>query len=217
MSSEFARSFAEQVMPSELNDYKAYLHNQYWALDQCAALLAGLNPDCYTHGRSIHLPEKEFKKRSKRATQLFHQLLEDIEKQNWRKKDLLPAGEAVYVSAWKCIKWVAQERIFFHSLFFEHLPLHLKELYFEFQPINVALRTASRYSRAHQEAYYLDHVRRITEWSPQKLPPTVIYNDAHMQDIQRYIRELGGNYKKRTILGWISKEENRPRGRPKKA
>ena len=81
MSSEFAKRFAEVVVPSELNDYKAYLHNSYWALDQFAALINGLNPDCYKHGRSIDLPEKEFKKRFKQATRLFHRLLDDIEQQ----------------------------------------------------------------------------------------------------------------------------------------
>jgi hypothetical protein len=39
----------------------------------------------------------------------------------------------------------------------------------------------------------------------------------HMQNIQRYIRELGGKYKKRTIVeSWLSKIVDRPRGRPKK-
>lgn len=217
MSSEFAKRFAEEVTPSEHNDYKAYFHNNYWALDHYAALLAGLNPDCYKYGKSVDLPDKEFKKRSKQATRLFFQLLEDIEKQNWRKKDLLPADNGVYVSSWRCIKWAAQQQILFHPLFFKHLPLHLKELYFEFQPMNDALRTSSRHTRAWHEAYYLDHVRRITEWSPRKLPPSEIYNHSHMQDIQRYIRELGGHYKKRTILGWIAKQDDRSRGRPKKA
>lgn len=217
MSSESAKRFVEAVIPSELNNFKAYLHKHLWTLDQFASLMAGLNPDCYRSGRSIDLPEKEYRKRSNQATRFLQYLLEDIEKQNWHKKDLLTVEEMIYVSAWRCIKWAARQQISIHILFFEHLPLYLKELYFEFQPINDALRNASRYSRAYHEAYYLDHVRRITEWSPKKLSPTEIYKHHHMQNIQRYIRELQGNYKRRTILGWISKQEDRPRGRPKKA
>lgn len=105
-----------------------------------------------------------------------------------------------------------------HNLFFEHLPLTLKELYFEFQPINSALRTAPRYSRAYHEAYYLDHARRHIDGIRPKPSPTEIYNDPHMQNVQRYIRELGGNYKKRTIVeSWLPKIQKHPRGRPKKA
>jgi hypothetical protein len=215
---EFAKRFAQAVMPSEFNDYKAYLHNHLWSLDQCAALMAGLNPGCYKKGKSVELLEKEHNKRAQVATRFFHQLLDDIEKGNWRKHDLISIGDSIYVSAWKCIKWIAQQQILTDKLFFEYLPLPLKELYFEFQPINTALRTASRRSRAYHEAYYLDHAQKLKDWSGRKkLSPTEIYNNPHMQNVQRYIRELGGNYKQRTFVeSWLQKLEERSRGRPKK-
>lgn len=77
---EFAKRFAEAVMPSEFNDYKAFLNEHFWSLDQSAALMAGLNPDCYKNGKSIELSEKEYKKRAKHATRFFQQLLDDIDK-----------------------------------------------------------------------------------------------------------------------------------------
>ena len=214
---EFVKRFAEAVTPSEFNDYIAYLHNHFWSLDQCAALMAGLNPDCYKRGKSVELPEKEHKKRARVATRFFHQLLDDIDKGNWRKHDLIGRDDSIYVSAWKCIKWITQQQLLTDKLFFEHLPLAMKELYFEFLPINSALRTASRHSRAYHEAYYLDHAQRFIDWKERNLSPTEIYKDPHMQNIQRYIRELGGNYKKRTILeSWLPKIQKRSRGRPKK-
>jgi hypothetical protein len=214
----FVKRFAEAVRPSEFNDYKAFLNNHFWSLDQSAALMAGLNPDCYKNGKSIDLSEKEYKKRAKHATQLFRQLLDDIEKGNWRRHDLIPGDDAVYVSALQCIKWIAEHSIKFHQIFFDHLPLILKELFFEFIPVNSALRTASRHSRAYHEAYYLDHAQKLIDWSSRNPSPMDIYKDSHMQDVQRYIRELGGNYKKRTIVElWLPKLQKRSRGRPKKA
>lgn len=214
---EFAKRFAQAVIPSEFNDYKAYLHNHFWSLDQCAALIAGLNPDCYKNGQSFELSQKEYKKRAKHATHLFQRLLDDIDKGKWRKHDLLPIDDAVCISAWRCIKWIAQRQLVTHKLFFEHLPLTLKELYFEFQSINSALRIAPRHSRAYHEAYYLDHARRLIDWNRPRLSPTEIYNDPHMQNVQRYIRELGGKYKKRTIVeSWLPKIQKQTRGRPRK-
>jgi hypothetical protein len=68
---EFEKRIAEAVMPSEFNDYKAYLHNHFWSLDQCAALMAGLNPDCYKKGKPVELPEKEHNKRAQVATRFL--------------------------------------------------------------------------------------------------------------------------------------------------
>ncbi len=215
---EFARRFAEEVMPSEFHDFKAYLHEHFWSLDQCAALMAGLNPDCYKRGYSVELPEKEHNKRAGLATHFFNLLLDDIDKGNWRKHDLISKDDSIYASAWKCVRWIAQQQIVIHNLFFEYLPLTLKELYFEFQPINSALRTAPLHSRDRHEAYYLNHAQKLIDWSGRKLSPTKIYNDPHMQNVQRYIRELGGNYKKRTIVeSWLPKLQKRSRGRPGKA
>src|SRR5579862_7812731 len=102
-SEKIARTFAEAFIPSEYNSFRSYLNNPYWALDHCAALMAGLNPDCYKNGKSVELGVKEHNKRARAATHFFHQLLDDINQGNWRKHDLIAANDAIYVCAWKCI------------------------------------------------------------------------------------------------------------------
>lgn len=215
---EFAQRFSRAVMPSEENSFRSCLRKDYWSVDQFASLLAGLDPETYKRGKAQELPEKEYKKRAAGATHYFHLLLEDIEKKNWRRAHLIPVGDAICASSWRWIKWLAQQPIIPNPLFFEYLPLHLKELYFEFQPTESALRTALRHSRVYHEAFYLDHARRLLDWEVGDSTPSQIYKHPHMQNVERYIREMGGSYTRRTIVeSWLRKLKTRSRGRPKKS
>jgi hypothetical protein len=90
------------------------------------------------------------------------------------------------------------------------------ELFFEFMPTNLALRTASKHSRDYHEALYLQHAEKLRE-EVSGISPSEIYRHPRMENIERYIRQLGGNYKKRTILeSWLPKIIDSSIGRPKK-
>ena len=50
---DLSRRFAQAVMPSEENSFKAYFHRELWTPDQGAALVAGLDPETYRRGHGI--------------------------------------------------------------------------------------------------------------------------------------------------------------------
>jgi hypothetical protein len=90
------------------------------------------------------------------------------------------------------------------------------ELYFEFEPTRTALRVASKRSRAYHMAYYLKHAEELLKEQPD-LTPIQIYRHPRMENVERHIRELGGRYKKRTIVeSWLPKVIDLKRGRPPK-
>jgi hypothetical protein len=62
---EFAKRFAQAVMPSEENNFKGYFTKELWPLDHCASLVAGLDPETYRNAKrslirasACHNPEK---------------------------------------------------------------------------------------------------------------------------------------------------------------
>jgi hypothetical protein len=214
---DFARRFTQAVMPSEENSFKSYFHRELWTPDQGAALVAGLDPETYRKGHAIEFEPKEYAKRDAHATKVLTHFLDDAEKGIWRKKDFKIAENEIYVSTWKFIKWLSERDIKMHERFFNQLLLTQMELYFEFTPTNIALRTASRRSRAYHEAYYLKKAEQLMETLREVLSPTEVYDHPHMQDVLRYIRELGGHYTKRTIVtSWLPKLIDSPIGRPQK-
>lgn len=214
LAEAFAKAFQP---PPEEELYKAAINKTLWSIDEAAALIAGLTRENYKNGSkgSMTVSEEEFRKREDYATTIFSQMLDDLEKKKTLVK-FIPIEDRIYFSPWRYIKWVAENEVKMHKRFFNELPLSLMELYFEFQPINIALRTASKHSRGYHEALYLKHAEEILETSPD-LSPSEIYRHPHMQNVGRYIRELGGKYKKRTILeSWLPKIINSFIGRPKK-
>lgn len=122
-----------------------------------------------------------------------------------------------YMSSWKFIKWVVTHEIPIKERFFDALPLYLMEIYFEFSSVNSTLRTKPTHSRAYHEAFYLKNAQQVVNTSLRRLTRKEIYSHPRMQNVLREIRNLGGNYAKRTITNaWLSKLEECKRGRPKK-
>ncbi len=214
LSESFLRAMAP---PLEADIYQSHMKQALWSIDEFSALMAGLTPENYKKGTkgSTLITDEIFVKREAFATQIFSQFLDYMGK-NHVLEDFTTTDENMYMSSWKFIKWIALHNIPLKNRFFNSLPFTLMELFIEFQPINVDLRTAPLRSLAYHKALYLQHAQKLLKENPD-LKPMQIYKDPRMQNIQRYIRELGGNYKKRTFLdSWLPEIIVSPIGRPKK-
>jgi hypothetical protein len=182
-----AKRFVDAFVLSEENSFKSYFSRELWSPDQGAALVAGLDPETYRNGQALELDPKEYAKRSTHATAVLNRFLKDQEKGLWKKKDFKITENEIYISAWKFIKWISEKDIVMHKLFFNQLSLTQMELYFEFDPVETALRVASKHSREYHKAYYLKHAEELIQELRKSLSPTAIYEHPHMQNIQRYI------------------------------
>lgn len=214
------RTFAEKILgvpPSEEIIYHSAMQQKLWTIDEFAALMGGLTPENYKAGNkgTSNITDELFAKRETDATKIFSRFLEDMEKAEM-SRDFILTDKNMYMSSWRFIKWVAINDIPMKKRFFNALPFELKELYFEFQPISVALRTQSPHSRAYHEALYLEHAQKLLDKLPL-LTPKEIYKHPYMENIRQTIRNLGGTYTSRTIRElWLPKLIKNSRGRPKK-
>jgi hypothetical protein len=208
--------FARALIPSEENSFKSNMQKEFWNPSEFSALAAGLDPKTYKAGRAIELSDNEFVKRAKKANWIHRKLIDDIEKELWRwQQFLVISGGHMYASRWMYLKWAAETGIILSDLFFNALPPSLMQLYFEFGSINTALRTENMSSQRYHKAYYLKQAECLIK-QEGKIPPTKIYEHSYMQNVQRYIRELGGNYSKRTITeNWLTEICDCTIGRPK--
>lgn len=207
---------AMQPLPED-HFYKEALMQSMWSIDQFAALMAGLTPENYERGEKGNtlISEKVYAKREAYATKVFRQFLDQF-KSSKAPRGWVTSDNRIWMSSWRYIKWVVENDIPMNQRFFNELPLSLMELYFEFQPTHIALRVASKHSRAYHMAYYLKHAEKLLKEQPD-LTPIQIYRDPRMEHIERYIRELGGRCKKRTITeSWLPKLIDLKRGRPRK-
>lgn len=203
--------------PLEEEIYLAAIRQALWSIDQFAALMGGLTPENYKNGTkgSTQITDDQFIKREAYATKVFSQFLDYMEETS-AVRDFVISDEHMFMSSWKFIKWIAENNIPMKKRFYTTLPLALKELYIEFQPISTALRTQPHYSRAYHEALYLQHAEELLEEFPS-LTPKEIYQNPRMENVLRSLRSKNGHYKKRTILeSWLPKLMKRERGRPKK-
>lgn len=211
----------KNLNPDFEKEYKDHIIKELWSTDEFSALTQRLLPWRYkeivNENFDLEQLSNNERKQALAAMQLNNKLLfnirnEKIENVHYIEKETL-------ISAWKCIKWLAENQSPIKKMFYKSLPLSLMELYFEFQPMNAALRNKNIYSRDYHEAYYLKHAEELIKKNRNPMTPAEIYNHPYMKDnIQHYIREKGGYYKKRTILqSWIPKlYQKRKKGRPKK-
>lgn len=213
-----AERFVKAMQPlPEDHFYKEALMQSMWSIDQFAALIAGLTPENYKRGErgDTQISGKVYAKREAYATKVFRQFLDQF-KNGTAPRGWAASDNRIWMSSWRYIKWVSENDIPMNQRFFNELPLSLMELYFEFQPIHIALRVASKRSRAYHIAFYLKHAEELLKELPG-LTPTQVYRHPRMENIERHIRELGGRYKKRTIIeSWLPKIIDLKRGRPPK-
>lgn len=211
-------AFAKAMQgPTDDEVYETAMQATLWSIDEASALIAGLTPENYKNGTkgSMNCSDEVFRKRESYATSLFSRILDDLEKTTI--KDFIASEDRLLWSPWRYIKWIAENGLNPNERFFGSLSLSLMELYYEFQPVNATLRTASKRSRAYHQALYIQHAQKLLDEFPG-LIPSQIYKHKRMENIQRYIRELGGKYTKRTILeSWLPKLIKLTRGRPKKS
>ena len=210
--------FVKAMEPlTEDHFYKESLMQSMWSIDQFAALIAGLTLENYKRGErgDTQISEKVYAKREAYATKVFRQFL-DLFKSGKAPRGWAAGDNRIWMSSWRYIKWIVENDIPMNQRFFNELPLSLMELYFEFEPTNTALRVASKYSRIYHMAYYLKHAEALLKEQPD-LTPTQIYRNTRMEHVERHIRDLGGCYKKRTIIeSWLPKIIDLKRGRPPK-
>jgi hypothetical protein len=214
-----AEQLSEMLNPSEETLYNRPFEKEIWSLDDFCALMGGLSPEKYKqiqeNSNDVTLTHQNLKQAldaNKICTRFFKQYDELRASDNIRMVD-----SEIYMSPWRFIKWVAANGIQIKHKFLNALPIYLVELYLEFMPTNSALRTKSKYSLAYHKALYLKNAQKLIASAPGRLTREFIYSDPGMQSVLRQIRQLGGNYTKRTIKdSWLAKLENLKKGRPKK-
>ena len=200
---------------SEDELYKNYFSKDFWTIKQFSALAVNISPE--KHKKLIESKKKlsacDVSKILK-ALELENKLLDQIVTQ--KIKNFHSSGKDIIIPTWYFIKWVAENKIPITYNFFKSLPFDLMQLYIEFQPINIMLRTKPNFSRDYHEAYYLKHAKELTYNNP--MTNEQIFQNPKMQNVMRYIRDLGGSYKKSTIIkSWLPKlDPKRQKGRPKK-
>lgn len=196
--------------------YKSYFNQNFWTLDQFSALISGLSPE------KLDKLMKSKRKVPVKAKDKFFKAL-DIQKKflkNVQDKKITYfqyIEKDIVMSSWKFIKWAAENNIPIIVKFFKCLPLYLMELLIEFQPMNTALRLMQVHRQEYHRALYLKHAEELTLNNP--MTNEQIFQHPKMQNVMRYIRDIGKNYRKSTVIkSWLPKLfPNRAKGRPKKA
>ena len=170
--------------PTEEKQYESWMNQSLWSIDEFCALMGGLTPENYKNGTKglTKITDEEFTKRENFVTKLFTQFLDDMD-QNYIIDDFSVDDENMFMSSWKFIKWTAEKEMVLKKRFFKALPLFLMELYLEFQPINVTLRTASHHTKAYHRALYLTHAKKLLKNTPT-LHPSEIYKHPRMETVQ---------------------------------
>lgn len=129
-------------------------------------------------------------------------------------------GDNLGMSAWKYIKWVAENELPITKGFFQRLPFDLMEIYLYFHPSNSPLSAKPRDCREFHKALYLKHVDELQKLFSKRLSNTEIWENPQMLNLLRSFKKRDGslaNYKKRTVTeSWLRNSEKRPIGRPKK-
>lgn len=210
----------KNLNPDFEKEFNNYLIKEFWSIDELSALSYRMLPHRYKEIVNNKFYDKHLSKNDRNkiaaAKRLKTRLLYDINSNN-SKYVYLGKEEEENITSWKCIKWLAENQIPIDNLFFKALSFTLMELYFEFQPMNTALRNKRKDSRGYHEALYLKHAEELMKKENRQMSPTELYKHPHMKNVQRSIRDLKGYYKESTILkSWLPKLfPKRQKGRPK--
>lgn len=217
MTGELAQLFVRAMNPTEEDHYKRCMQLPFWTMDDFAALANGLLPENYRNGSkgNAKMTDASFRRRSLGAVNMKLKFLDYLEQYSTQPRHCIFVDQTFGMSSWRYIKWLAEGQLAVHQRFLDKLPLQLMELFREFLPINAALRIANRHSSAYHKAHYLTRAGELLQSQPY-LIPSQLYAHPQMQGVQRYIRELGGTWEKRTYLGWLKELIELPRGRPRK-
>lgn len=200
---------------SEDELYKSYFNKNFWTLDQFLALIVGLTPEKFNALIKFNKTfNEEEENKIYEALDIKEKFISDVEYKKIKYIQFIE--ETIEISPWKYIKWAAENEIPIIYKFFKCLPLYLMELLIEFQPMNTDLRLMPMHRREYHRALYLQHAEELIENIP--MTNEQIFQNEKMQNVLRYIRELGGNYKKSTIIkSWLPQlHPTRKKGRPKK-
>jgi hypothetical protein len=201
----------------------ALCNKKTWTTHEFACLMVGIHPQeekKLLEGTSSQITKEQFKK-VKSVGKIMRRLT------SYTKGTLkvpfdefMLLGDKLGMSAWKYIKWVAENELPITRGFFQRLPFDLMELYLYFQPSNSPLRTKTRDCREFHKALYLKRAEELQKLSPKRLSNTEIWKNPQMLILVRSFNKRDGtpaNYKKRTVTeSWLRNQEKRPRGRPKK-
>lgn len=201
----------------EKDPYIFYFNRSLWTLEEFACLINNLSPDQYRKlfESDTKLISKDESKKIKKVLQIQEKFIGDVSEKNIL--DIQITKGKIILSPWRFIRWAAENRIPIIFNFFQNLPLHLMELYLEFQPNNSILRINRKDSIKYHRAYYLKNAEDLMEKEGREMTPIQLYHHQHMKSTESYIRQLGGNYKKRTFLrSWLPCLIKREKGRPKK-
>ncbi len=201
----------KNLNPDFEKEYNDHIIKELWSKDEFSALTQRLLPRRYKEIVEETFDLKQLssneRKQALAAIKLNNKLLLDIE--NKKIETVYFIEKETLISPWKCIKWMAENKIPPKTMFFKALPLHLIELFLEFQPINNTLRNGEKKSLEYHRAYYIKAAEELIKNERRLMKPKEIYNHPHMKGVYRYLRELGCRCLKRTIMeSWIPKIEN---------
>jgi len=205
---------------SEEGIYQSYFKMEFWSLEEFAALAAGITPELFLsteHTKELVLTKNQ-KKQVQLAFEIVHSFLRYF-KEHPEESVMFIKGSP-YMTPWRFIKWMSMNQIAARGRFFLSLPMSLLEVCQEFQPLDTAIRTTSKFCTRHHKALYLKRARQLISSSPRRLSRDEIYHDPSMMSLLRSFKKDSGkfaNYKKRTVTdSWLKEIDPCVRGRPKK-
>lgn len=203
-----------QCVPEE-ELYKSYCQKELWTPYEFAALMGGLSPprcQAILEGTATDITPEELKK-----IKISNQVLKKLFRRKVTEKKSETLKKDAVMTAWRFIKLAVLEEIPFRFGFFKHLPPYLMEIYLEFQPADVALRTSPTWSKRYHFALYKRRAEELLADNPRLTAREIYRRTKGVRDTFVNASGYRVSYAKRTITeSWHPKIQKSPRGRPRK-
>ena len=210
-----------QTLKTQLTEediYSSYFDEDLLSSSEFAALAVALSPDRYHEiiNGITSATDEEYSLYSQANTKIRFPLLQFMLKQP-KTKYILDEEDIIIPFAY-LIEWAARNKILFPKRFVKYLSDSLKHVYIQFQPRNIALREASKYSTPYHRARFLEVVDECFDTTPDITPAEILKTDRITNLLKSFHGENGKSqsYKKRTLKEWVSDEHPFPHGCPKK-
>jgi len=220
MSRKYSTTLWQTLKPqlSEEEIYSSYFNQDLLSSSEFAALAVALSPDRYHEiiNGITSASDEEYSLCSQANTEIRLPLIRFMLKKP-KTKYILSEEDIIMPFAY-LIEWAARHKILFPKRFVTYLSDSLKHIYIQFQPRNIALREASKYSTPYHKARFQEVVDEYFDKEPGIKPADILKKDEIINLLKSFQSNQGKSqsYGKRTQKGWIAEEHPFPRGRPKK-
>ncbi|MBX9924075.1 MAG: hypothetical protein K2Y01_08185 [Rhabdochlamydiaceae bacterium] len=198
--------------------YSSYFNEEHLSSSEFAALAVNLSPDRYHEiiNGITSATDEEYSLCSQANNKIRRPLFQFMLKQP--KMTFILSEDDIIMPVSCLIEWAARNKILFPKRFAKYLSASLKHIYIQFQPRNIALREASKYSTPYHKARFQEVVEECFDNSPGITPAEILKADKIINLLKSFQCEKGKSqsYEKRTVEDWITEDHPFPHGRPKK-